>query len=86
MSKYSRAYSSLRQLVLIMRNLRCELCGHIEGERQQDKLHLHHLIKRRLWKEGVFEMDNILLVCQPCHVWVEDQPLMKCQIPKGYRA
>lgn len=62
MSKESR--EKFRWEVYLRDGGRCVLCG----EPAQDA---HHILERRLWKDGGYHVDNGASVCGPCHILCE---------------
>lgn len=55
------------RLIRQERGTNCQRCGIDEGIRQQDKLHVHHVLKVRTHRHLRFERENVLLLCQQCH-------------------
>lgn len=53
-----------REGVFARDNYKCVICG-AEG---QDA---HHILERRLWKDGGYYLDNGATVCGPCHIFCE---------------
>ena len=41
----------------------CEVC------RSKDRLQVHHLLSRKLYKEFAFDEDNLIVLCPRHHAW-----------------
>lgn len=39
----------------------CQLCG------RTDRLQVHHILSRRTYKDIMYEVDNLIVVCPSCH-------------------
>jgi len=77
-----QGWPTFRKTVKAERGDRCEVCGvralspeqkkqFTRAERQFNNLHLHHIQKIRTHRHLRFERSNVVVCCQPCHVFLE---------------
>jgi hypothetical protein len=52
-------------------NSTCQRCKTHQDDNPDSKLHIHHVISFN-YKPGRLDVDNLLLLCRSCHLWVHD--------------
>ncbi|MBD0372780.1 MAG: HNH endonuclease [Pyrinomonadaceae bacterium] len=65
----SREYKDWRKSVYDRDGYTCQHCGDDKG----GNLHAHHIKPVALYPELIFEVDNGLTLCNPCHVQLHKQ-------------
>ena len=59
----SKVYIQMRATVLFRDNYTCTLCGCIEKV-----MHIHHIKPFAYFPEGRLDKENVVTMCQPCHL------------------
>jgi 5-methylcytosine-specific restriction endonuclease McrA len=85
---------SWRRPVKLRAGKRCEICfadksnlaARILGSKSNQRLHIHHIYPRRTFPERVRDPENLVLLCQECHVAVEGKWGTRTQIINWGRA
>jgi 5-methylcytosine-specific restriction endonuclease McrA len=66
-TKYERKHA--RELTFARDGYRCLLCN--KGPLTGSALDAHHLLERRLWEDDGYHVDNLVTVCEHCHIKCE---------------
>jgi thymidylate synthase (FAD) len=63
---------------------KCERCGldHRTIDRKAAKFHIHHIVSFAV-KELRCDVDNLVLLCRPCHLWVHSNANTERQFIKA---
>jgi hypothetical protein len=76
-SNFKARWEQFRKFVIQSRGQKCERCG----ERFEVKdLHLHHIFKRSIFREFIFEVFNVVICCQLCHNKLENFEPITCKL------
>jgi hypothetical protein len=68
----SEKWKKVANLVWRRDNGKCRRCGINKYETKEKNLHVHHIITFAN-EEFRYEIENLILLCRPCHLWVHSR-------------
>lgn len=80
----SETWSEVVKQVWKRDNAYCQNCGkHHNTEKNRGNFHIHHIVSFQI-KELRTELDNLVLLCKECHIWVHSKKNINKKFIKNY--